>query len=168
MSYRGVQMPGTMLHGQLKFVWWCLVFVGSQCGTCFMSVMVPRILRCLLGFLKICVPLKWCIISWSSRKLRFLLPFSKPSFQPNYSKYYLVMAGFIFRSICKVAKSACWLGMSAHLRGTYWLLLDRFSRYMHCLHFCYNHSRKFRFGSNQAGVYSTLHQKQLTCVLSVT
>ena len=57
MSYRGVQIPGTRLHGQLKFVWWCLVFVGLQCGTCFMSVMVPRILRYLLGFWKICVSL---------------------------------------------------------------------------------------------------------------
>lgn len=52
MSYRGVQIPGTRLHGQLKFVWWCLVFVDLQCGTCFMSVMVRRILRCLLGFWK--------------------------------------------------------------------------------------------------------------------
>jgi hypothetical protein len=113
MSYRGVQIPGTMFHGQLKFLWWCLVFVGSQCGTCFMSVMVPRILRCLLGFLKICVPLKWWIICWSSRKLCFLLPFSKPSSQPNYSKYYLVMAGFIFRSICKLQKVPVGFVMSA-------------------------------------------------------
>jgi hypothetical protein len=121
MSCRGVQIPGTMLHGQLKFVWWCLVFVGPQCGTCFMSVMVPRIFRCLLGFfLKICVPLKWYIISWSSRKLCFLLPFSKPSSQPNYSEYYLVMAGFIFRSICKVAKSACWL---CHVSTPAWDIL---------------------------------------------
>jgi hypothetical protein len=54
MSYRGVHIPGTWLNGQLKFVQWCLVFVGLQCGTWFMSVM-PRILRCLLGFWKICV-----------------------------------------------------------------------------------------------------------------
>lgn len=47
MSCRGVQIPGTRLHDQLKFVWWCLIFVGPECGTCFMSVMVPRILRCL-------------------------------------------------------------------------------------------------------------------------
>lgn len=98
--------PGCMAN---LFVWWCLIFVGPQCGTYFMSVMVPRIVRRLLGFWKICVSLKWYIISWSLRKLHFLLPLSNPSSQPNCSAYYLVMAGFIFRSICKVAKSACWL-----------------------------------------------------------
>lgn len=83
-SYRGVQIPGTR---------WCLVFVGLQCGTCFMCVMVPRILRCLLGFWKIRVSLKWYVISWSSRKLHFHVPLSNPFSQATCSKYYLVMAG---------------------------------------------------------------------------
>ena len=45
MSYRGVQIPGARLRGQLKFVWLCLIFLAPQCGTCFMPDMVPRILR---------------------------------------------------------------------------------------------------------------------------
>ena len=40
--FSGVQTGGTLNLGarsplQLNFVWWCVIFVGAHCGTCFVS-----------------------------------------------------------------------------------------------------------------------------------
>jgi len=95
MSYKGIHIPGTRLHGQLKFVWWCLIFVGPHCRTCFMSVMVPRIFRCLLGFLEnLCVPemvhnkLKFKKVSFPSTFVRPFFPGHLFSVLLGYDQFY--------------------------------------------------------------------------------
>lgn len=37
LQTRGAQISGTSSPGQLNFVWWCIIFVGPQNETCFMS-----------------------------------------------------------------------------------------------------------------------------------
>jgi len=49
------QVPGP--HGDQYFVCWCLLFVGSQCGACFVTLLAPSILWWLLHFWNICAPL---------------------------------------------------------------------------------------------------------------
>jgi hypothetical protein len=34
---RVAQISGTRSPRQLNFVWWCLIFVGLHCETCFLS-----------------------------------------------------------------------------------------------------------------------------------
>jgi len=38
-QYRGVQIPAARTPRWLHFACWCLLFVGPQCGTSFMSLL---------------------------------------------------------------------------------------------------------------------------------
>jgi hypothetical protein len=51
--YQGCTNNGEVMPRQLSFVYLCLIFVGSQYSSCFLS---PVILRWFLGFLKVCSP----------------------------------------------------------------------------------------------------------------
>lgn len=50
---------GTRSAGKLNCVH--LIFMGTQCGICFVTLLALRIFGWLLGFWKICEPLVWCI-----------------------------------------------------------------------------------------------------------
>lgn len=111
MNYRGVQIPGTKLHGHLKFVWWCLIFVGPQCRTCFMSVMVPRILRCLARFLE-----NLCVLEMVRNKLKFKKAsfpstFVKPFFPCHLLSILLSYGRFYFKEYLQSCKK-CLLALS--------------------------------------------------------
>ena len=36
-QYKGAPIPEVSLPGQVNLICWCLIFVGSECGTCLMS-----------------------------------------------------------------------------------------------------------------------------------
>jgi len=41
------------------FIWLHLIFADPEYGTCYVTLLVPRILRLLLDFWKICTPLMY-------------------------------------------------------------------------------------------------------------
>ena len=46
----GAQIPDARSPGRINFVRWSQSFVGPQYETLHVTFLVPRILRCLLGF----------------------------------------------------------------------------------------------------------------------
>jgi hypothetical protein len=59
---RGAQIPGTRSPARLNVLRWCLTFVHPQYGIRFMSTtLAATILRWLLHFWKICVPV--CVVT---------------------------------------------------------------------------------------------------------
>jgi hypothetical protein len=46
----GAQIPDTRSPGRINFVRWHQLFVGPLYETLHVTLLVPRILRCLLGF----------------------------------------------------------------------------------------------------------------------
>jgi hypothetical protein len=52
---RSAQITVARSHRQINFVWWHLMLVDPQCGTCSSAtILVPGIFICLLHFWKIC------------------------------------------------------------------------------------------------------------------
>ena len=53
------EIPSARTPGRLNFAWWCLIFVGHQYRTGFVSpLLCPRILNWLLNFWEICASLR--------------------------------------------------------------------------------------------------------------
>lgn len=149
---RGPQIPGAKLPGPLNFIRWRLIFVGPPNGNC----LAPRILRWLLEFCKICVPLphsftflpRNCCMSHTEENSR--------THPPKYFGYESVFNTHEYynKVLCKeIAGIYPWSRASLHTHIIYschtplLILILQSERHVFSLQLLFTHRRYFSFVS---------------------